>query len=53
MGNDRKTRENIAYKTPKRSPLSQQVTTGLQETDTTEWQKQTQITKTIHKRITG
>ena len=44
-----KTRENIAYKTLKRSALSQQVTTGLQEKDITEWQKQ--ITKTVHKRI--
>ena len=41
--------ENIKYRIAKRSALSQQVTTRLQDTDKTIWQRQTQIKKS-HKR---
>ena len=40
-----KTQDNITYKEVKRSVLSQQVSTRLQETDMAVWQRQTQITK--------
>ena len=48
-----KTRENMTYKKAKRSALSQQVAIRLQETGITVWQRQTQITKKIHKRNTA
>ena len=46
-------KKTITYKRANRSALSQQVTTRLQETDMLVWQRQTQITKKIHKRNTG
>ena len=42
---DKNTQENITYKRAKRPDLSQQVTTRLQETDMTEWQRQTRISR--------
>ena len=46
-----KTQENSTYKRAKRSNLSQQVPTRLQETDKTLWQRQ--ITKKVYKRSTN
>ena len=44
---------NITYKRAKRSALSQQLTTSLQETYMSVWLRQTQITNKIHKRSTA
>ena len=46
-----KAQENITYKRAKRSTLSQEVTTRLQETDITEGKDK--HTKKIHKRNTA
>ena len=45
-----KTQENITCRRAKRSALSQQVTTGLQDTDKTIWQRQTQNIKDPQKK---
>ena len=47
-----KTQLNLTYKRAKRSAFFQQVTTSLQEKYTKVWERQTQITKKIHKRST-
>ena len=52
MGKWKKKQENITYKRAKRSALSPQMTSSLHETDMALWQRQTQITKKIHKRST-
>ena len=52
MGKWKKKQENITYKRAKKSALSPQMTSSLHETDMALWQRQTQITKKIHKRST-